>query len=47
MCKSELLVGERGGGQTHRQTKTHTQTHKHINTMTRHGVGAGPSERKI
>ena len=36
---------EYGGGahrQAHRQT--HRQTHRQINTMTRPGLGAGPSE---
>ena len=31
-----------GGGQTDRQTKR--QTDRYINTMTRPGLGAGPSE---
>ena len=30
------------GGQTN--TRTHTQTHRHINTMTGPGLGAWPSE---
>ena len=31
-----------GWGQTHMHA--HRQTHRHINTMTRPGLGAGPSE---
>ena len=38
MCKYELWVG----GHTHRQTDR--QTHTHINTMNRPGLGAGPNE---
>ena len=31
------------GGQAHRHTDR--QTHRHINTMTQPGLGAGPSEK--
>ena len=41
MCKTELWVG--GGGDTHTSIHTHT----HINTMTRPGLGAGPSEKHL
>ena len=33
----------RVGGQTDKQTDR--QTHRHINTMTQPGLGAGPSEK--
>ena len=37
----ELWVG---GGTS---TQANTQTHRHINTMTRPGLGAGPSENML
>ena len=37
-------MGEGGDKQT--STQTHTQTDTHINTMTRPGLGAGPSENE-
>ena len=40
MGEYELWVG----GQTNTQTDRQKKTHKHIDTMTRPGLGAGPSE---
>ena len=39
----ELWVNMNMWGQTHRQTDR--QTHRHINTMTRPGIVAGPIEK--
>ena len=40
-----ILIMDEGWGDTH--TQIHKQTHRHNNTMTRPGLGAGPSENRI
>ena len=48
MSQYELWVNVNcwwGDRQTHRQT--HTQTDRHINSMTRPGLGVGPSENNL
>ena len=40
MGEFELWVG------THKQTSRKTHRHRHINTMTQPGLGAGPSEEE-
>ena len=44
MFAYELWVNMNIWGQTDRHTQTDRQTHRHIITMTRPGLGAGPSE---
>ena len=39
-------MGE-GGTEKHTDKQTHSHTDTHINTMTRPGLGAGPSEKQL